>query len=879
MQGKGKMANPNLGVDPVTLEDGTVGYTSTDDISQNDAVANAVIKQVDVLEGFLNDENLNFSDPEIIDKIISRNIKLSHLINNDNYKGNLLNDFGKISSDIIAKKQEIQSLYAGLADTQKPDEDVVNKLTNELNDLRAKRDQILNGDLTQYYVGEAMFPMSYKLFAPYITPTFKSYAEFKEGKDFSEISDERKTQLAQDYDVYKKNQQNKDIRDGYKMFEFYNKKFSPLVANNGELYANYGKVRSEFYDKLVDPKFLTWFNIQLQVGNEVQELRDLNPSLREEFLSTDNFMNFAASTQKFIDDSLAIGGYMDSEARNLLLDILDKANVPSAFKLSKIYSEIIAPLASEFPENGDFFDDSIRESILNDDPQTIIENINIMFGSDLEVTPENIQDITALKTMVTKQNLIAQLKDQALKLQNNPIYDMLQELSVNVTGSKLNVFDILKQEETKLRDISTVSDYFITPDRLNELEEAKSMLGILQSVISAAQDFDSSEVIPTLGEGVKIQGYNSLLNASGNQQYGQIRSDLGEMMSQDLLLIQNKIIYLEALANQNIANQVKEHRQTEQVVNKVIVDTLTKDNRFTSLEYAGTKLIDSNLTLSNNSILDASTILNNIYDNYQKILSSNSDKSEKDILKTIFGDLTSKFNNKELVGQVNSMFNSKTTNLTDYDLFGLVLSSMAFKDVDFNFYLKQLLDSGEYKFAPFFNQSYAVKMILAMRANPTIMNFGIEAIDAGNLDTDILGLYNTTFIDGIAGAGKSTAVAKLFKDINNLINKEDKVWKVAPGKIQLENLEKNLGKEGRSFTIEELLAEITGSNDLKNDIDNNSITSNYYKVVKKHSNKYNSDTNVPVIKEDLQYTNNKPNVIFIDEATFLNTIYAQIVSD
>ena len=896
LEKKGLMGNTSLGVDPVIAEDGSVSYLSADsaDKSQNAAVANAIRNQLRVIQTIVGEENLNLTEDQLIGQVLNRSSKLAFLMDEKNsYKSNLLNDFGKISTELVNKKLELQSVLGSIKDSEKDsknwaDTPETRKLTAEIDELRKKRDQILSGDLSRYYIGEAIYGMTPALHAPFLTATFKQYAEFKEKKPYNEIPQDKIAALEEDYKVYQQSQQNQDLRESYDLFLNFNEKFSPIIANNGELYRTYGKVRQQFYDKVIDLNKSALSYIKVPGINQVMERRHLDPILAEG-LNKEDTREFLVATQKFLDDVKSTGGAMDLETKQTIENYINRLKIAQEYTTNDLFMQLQPAIFEAFQEDAEGYwaerEDDLLLKVTDEELGEWLQNTASELGINIDINEDNIQRVKDLQLISFNKILAGQLKSNLYSTQTNPIYSILDGMSVSMYDKNLNIFNLLKDEENKLATLDSISDYFITPERVNELDESINVINMANSVILASQNFPSSQAFKGV-PGFEIDGFNKTLNQyskySSQQlpEVGEIDADLGEMMRQDLGLLYNKINYLKELALQNAANQVVEHKKTEEKINSIITNLFTNDPVITDLNYNGTHLVGSDLPLTGDPVKDSSLLLDSVYDNFKKILAENPEVSKKKILEDMFSNLKSRFSEAQLSEQLNTRFNSKTDMLTDYDIFELLLSSIAFKNSDFNYYLKQLLDSGEYNFAPFYSQSYAAKLVLASIVDPEVMNFGIWSIKSLDTTSDLIPLYNTALVNGIGGAGKTTAVATLVRDISKMMNSGLKIWKIAPGESQLNNLKDNLGSEGSNFTIDKAIETILGNSELENDLKLGEINSKYYDLITFPETKNMRERKIAVVKSDLDYSSaNVPNVVFLDEATFLNSIYAQVLSN
>lgn len=861
LEKSGKLGNTTLGIEFIQNSDGTISYTSVDKTSnsQNAAVAKVIRNQFNSIKNILGEENLNLSEDELLKKTIARELKMNWLVaNKDYYVSNLLNDFETITNEIVNLRQTTDKSKLTdeqLRNLQKQNIDPDLEINQQLDALRKRSDDILSGKLNRYYTGEAIAAMS-GILNPFIDITFKNYAEFITKKSFDSISSDKLNHLKEDFQRYKQSQQKQDLRDAYNMFLQFNEKFSPLIQNNGEIYKKFEETRSKFYN-------LINYNKAVNLDqNNLEEKRDLSPELSVNISEVANFVN---ENKDFLNSDLK------EEILNIISKINPTDNEEIYKELAEVYGESVENFIQGTLNNPDFDLETFIEELKESEYYKNNKN-NPNF--DESFTETITQDVTTGRAIQNIKNTLNSISPEV-----NPLYNLLQQISVNMYGDKLNIFELLKDEENKLKTITNISDYLISDISQDSIENAVNVLQMANSVITAAQNFDSNMLFADT-KGLQISGLNNTLNSikDGKGLLGEISADMGEVMKKDLNILLGKLNYLNLLSLQNITNQLIAHVGTEEKINSIIVANLTDSNdSLSQLNYNGHKLIDD-IELTDNNISNATKLLDSIYDNFQEILKENPTKSKQEILEVIFKDVAQQFSKEELYKQKTSKLNKTTQALTDYDLFNIILSAIAFKQSDFNYYLKTLLDSGKYPFAPFYAQSLNAKLMLSIYTDSQVMNFGIKTLESINPDDNtIAALYNTGFINGIGGAGK-TAIASLVNEIIHLMDNNATIWKVAPGKTQLENLNENLSKDGKEFTIDEFISFITDPK-FVNDINSRNNTSEYYKLETFKNN--GSDVNMYSTTNDKnRYRNtDSPKVVFIDEATFVNTLYAEAISN
>lgn len=912
---KGMFGNKYLGVNPTFDNNGNAFFTTPDkdNKSQNDYIADAIVNQVKVIQSILNDDpNNNVSDHSLIDKNFraltssdkiqkvreelgqqaNRIVKieaLSNLPDSAIYTGGLLSDYQKSIEDIVDIKRRLAT-YRSKTDTElsrEKKEGVQNieldKLKDELIEAESKRDSLVSGSKAEQYVGMATFVMNPFLSKSYINATFSQYAVANEHIPYEKISKERLKDLWTKYTEYKKTKQNEDIKNAYNLFTEFNKVYSPQITNIASQNEEYWKERNEFYNQLVDiDKSLE----QLQQKNgKVEELKDISPVLKD----PKNVWKLVHTYILNKYNNPKASKYIDRELLNLLDSIISK----TTFKVNGKNLQF-----SNLKNFVDFFDINNRgeEGYVLDENKNAYDYNSIDVDDNMELieNPKPIPDFDKTTLIQNILNIARMIKGRNIDPNDeftfteldNPLYNLLSTIGTAINPTGVKVFDILKNEQSKLFSFSNPSDYFMTSDSALDISTALDSLNILESIIYAAQNFK-------INSG-KIIGFNNTLNdikqfLGDTNLLGSIRDDLGTIMLHDLDLIHSQLVYFYNLALQNANSKLRQHIETESAVEKAILDKTSK----ITLDYKGQSILPLS-TLSGTDTEKVSTLCNTIYDNIDRI--SKEQKIEKsEIIKEIFKDANTKFSN--LLGQETTKFNPQVKAITDYDYYMFLLTSMAIKDIDFSYYLKDVLTNDQtFTFTPFFSQIYAIKMAVGMLVNPNVFDTGLDIINNSVNEHDLVSLDRSVIIDGIGGSGKTSACDALVWRIARKIKPNIQFQGVVPTNEQKFNLAKSLFPNSENTqisnnsitTINKFMETIVDAETLEELKKASNLTPNkYVSFVEKYGtengllNEDKRKIKVPLISNEIEdhlLSSNTPGIVFIDEGTFCNTIYANVIS-
>lgn len=629
-------------------------------------------------------------------------------------------------------------------------------------------------------------------------------------------------------------------------------------------------------------------------------------------------------------DQISVIGFIDIDTRNLILDVIGNPENSSAIRKaeSKLlssgalsdYADYMTPyneLKKALPslttkkEDLDQLLTNIHDWVYSDEGLKSVRFAMAEaeeFGNDPlteDIRQKNLEKELSALAKETYSEMLSdpvistanRLKDQTIALKNSPIYEFAQEFATNTYGKKLTIFDIIEEENRRFEAAPTPADYVLDGNRKAEIEQGLKVLGMMQALINAANTVDLDTTTPF--------GHNQVMNDflqnnfPKEELYGIIKSDLAAMMSEDLRLIYRQLSFLKELSDLNAINQFSEHKKTGKNVTRLFYDVLRGKNEYgflQELSFEGHKLfdgldevdtpnldaIDSIATASDDIYTEADKLYDRVYDNFQNIVQTTG-KNPVDVFKGLFSDIKNKFGENALLSQKNTSLNSRTEKLEDYDVYMFLASLISLRKSDFNYYLREILSDPNIDFAPLFSQEYASQIAIAMIVNPDIMGSAIDGIESqpGEKGEELLKYRNMLMINGIGGAGKTSVIAKLIYRISKKLYPDMTIWKAGPTEEQSRNLSLSLNAEGEEYTIEGLVKQILGDENygkLANDIKNGAKESDFYKLATyKHTagGKFEVAVATPV-----EYSKaNLPKVVFIDETTHMNSIYAQHLSN
>ena len=221
---KMELGNSKLGTKQNSDGSWTVG-TKTD--NQDIEVKSLLKGTLDRIQKIVNAEGANLDDASFIGNLIKLNPQMAKhdllgqlrtdAIAHSTAAGKLVKNYNTLIKDIIKEQQAIDDIYSNLPDGGKPSgeqEAQIKAHTDKLTELRAKKDAILKGELTNDLIRRSLFEATYQLAEGFTTATEYQYVSKQladQGKSISDLSDEEKEEWHKKYIQYAKSEKADDI--------------------------------------------------------------------------------------------------------------------------------------------------------------------------------------------------------------------------------------------------------------------------------------------------------------------------------------------------------------------------------------------------------------------------------------------------------------------------------------------------------------------------------------------------------------------------------------------------------------------------------------------------------------------------------------------
>ena len=478
----------------------------------------------------------------------------------------------------------------------------------------------------------------------------------------------------------------------------------------------------------------------------------------------------------FVNASRVLDGkdesvYLESNYSELGLSMGDEISDPEILQKLKNRIEELVPKDRALAYNEDVLNDNIKkeQDARQKEFNQIIENIKRDgFYSQLE----------PLK--------------QKLSFELNPTVKLVKSLVQNLGQDFSDIESTLQTIYETYDELSSISDFQLNDDQIKALEEASKYIQLAKAVVIAASDVDGyNNPLP----------YNKTINEWLRTHRKEVKEDFKELVELDEDIAQ---VYLQSLDSYQKEINVWINRAKNNQVNKVKMFT-EFDAKFEQIKENFFRKNLPHFELPDGAnLLDGFVDKGNSFENvleYERCLYKNTQKALRNgtSMKDIFSVITKIINPSMAITQKISNLDLNLKDLTDYDKFVYIISSMGYNPDNFYTDYKEFIKNNE-KIAPLSMQKHAIRIKKAQENNMDFINNMLDLFKEWTGSKSPV-LYNTTIITGIGGSGKTSVVAKAVMT--------EGAWISGPTNEQIKSLSK-LGKDLVPKSKEELMKFILG---------------------------------------------------------------------
>ena len=603
-----------------------------------------------------------------------------------------------------------------------------------------------------------------------------------------------------------------------------------------------------------------------------------------------------------VDKGLTLDEIFDLNNTNLYPDNLQDYEITTsqlAAFLQDIRSKYEAetrqenPVAGALSQSTQYLTRDVREALDNSpEIQKELSYYNDLFQSYLKGIKED--------------PLINLNNELDAKISNiNPVIDLVKSLGLHLNTNMDNLEKILNNLDQRYEQVDDIRDLILTSEEKESMQEAAQIIRLVQSYLYAASN------TPTF---LNPFGHNAAINEFV-ENHKDIYKDFKQLpvISQELFnafdyQLGNYLLQIGVqdpkskqynpsswmyMSNENEANKAQQFIRAEKAWNKASYEVFMNHRDAFKFEYNGTSydLLDGAESIpEEDSLVSLNQLFNLFYKNIDSLVKQG--WSYKQIWeRSGVLDKVLKINLVPKQKTVSLDQNVTEGNMTPYDKAIFLATVAAMDSTKFYSYLRERVEE-ENGIVPLTIQEWDSRVGIAELENPEIFNQTLEYVKQ-KTGTPIPILYNTAYIPGNAGAGKSRVVAR------NIVKyaKGKTIWLSAPKESQINTLfesvsqgVKMLNRESGEKSDFPILMEqlgidlevykeaynIISDNDAINKIKKGELSSPSF-TLKETDEAYVIE--IDPNKFGIKKIDNAPAVIVIDEVTHLSNLELQILSE
>lgn len=558
------------------------------------------------------------------------------------------------------------------------------------------------------------------------------------------------------------------------------------------------------------------------------------------------------------------------------------------------------PIAGALTDTNEYLTRSLQQSLDDDENvQRELSYYNGIFQGYLRSVKEN-----------PLINLNKELDARVSSI--NPVIELVKNLGLHLNTNMDNLEKILTNLDQKYDQVEDIHDLILSPEEKESFEEATQIIRLAQSYLYAASN--TPNILRPFGHNATLNEFaenhkdiykdfqplpvisQELFNAFDYQ----LSNYLLQMGVQDSKSKEYNVGSWLYLSNHNEVDKAGQFIRAEKAWNKACYDVFMNHPESFKFEYNGTSynLLDGAESVPEvgTDTPDAIVYLNQLFNIFHK----NIDELVKQgwTYKQIWErsgvlDKLLKINTVPQQKTVSLDRNVTEGNMTYYDKAILLATVAAMDSTKFYSYLRGRVEE-ENGIVPLTIQEWVSRVGIAELENPEIFNQTLEYVKQKTRDPKPI-LYNTVYIPGNAGAGKSRVVAR------NIVKylKSNNIWLSAPKESQIITLfestskgvkmlnRKNSESESSEFPIlmEQLgidqkvykeALDVMSDENILSKIEKGEFPQSPNFMIKETNEAYVVEINPD--KFGIKKIQNAPEVIVIDEATHLSNLELQILS-
>lgn len=660
-------------------------------------------------------------------------------------------------------------------------------------------------------------------------------------------------------------------------------------------------VDDETKEKLIaDRNTLNAYNFVLKQNTKESLQQELQQQIESYFDQMRKYYKRLKDKKIIVENDALLKKVLSHVASLISVDFTDSSvisqlDVPEDSEASESLPANLQTFVKDFYaklSNGDFSEayatymaavnqvkDAYQEYESSEDPEQYVRSLFNEFALGTDIIGF-LEEMDALKAGITTFSAI----------------DLIRGAELNIDGHTLKLIELLEQEENSFLKAQDIESYIISdPMHRTALNEAHRLLSVISSVVQSAYT----------GVNAVLNDYRK--NAGKEELPDTISESTKDIVFSDISYLLGKIYRLLDLSDQNSKFRKDFHRRSEIKIKTDFVKNLLlnadEDDSFIkrlSKQFFGDDedyLYKKIKTLLEEHKVDPSKVDFDNFKDFNKFFIVLSDLLYKEFHEKI--NLTDKNDVDKAIGEKlaavlpTDAYLLLTGEITDKsepednlsELSTVIMLGAIASNETSAFYgnLKAVQKSYD-KIVPIVGQEWNIQLGVALAESPGVFNAIVKGIantvpDKG-LDEGAIKylesktvLENFIFIQGGAGSGKTSVVAKMIADIVKINNPNVEIITGGPETTQVESIQKSLGSK-KSYSFATLMSKIAPNWETW-------ITTNHLESGNGHQAKLQSkiiEDNVTSSADVLFDKKSDKKILILDEITFLSERELQILT-
>lgn len=898
----------------------------TKDNNQDLAAKQAIRLQANLVKQILSNNGIKLTDesflksqtPEFI-----KEIKFGQLINSVS-AGRLLQKFNTICSDIVRYTNEINNAQpktdAKKAQAKKSEGETIEEQSIEekkklLKEAVKIKDDILNGKYSQEFIRDVIYELSPAINHAFIKPSFIRYAEYVKKKPIDQIPENELNDLKAKWEAWKQT----DMKDYLHISAGIHQQ---IVEKSADIVKKANEILNDSNDPVLRMiQNFQAFGFEGRMNAAIEEQKNAGVEITPELYSQ---IAKGLIENTYADLGLALYKSLNSEQNfetlnQLVLEYTQTQNDQTQTQRHKELGEQITSIIQDnFNRNiGKIVNPIIERGYINSEVRNVVLDI---LQQELKRNIENLakfdyiaQLTPAEQTQKTElEGIVKEIKtsiDKINELPHTPIEELLNEFSITVKGNPLSVTELIDKLNGILKGSTEDPSAVLLGNEISEqINQAIQLLDVFEAVIEGAKN-DS-------GQMNNLLGYNHYLNLLMPETNApEISTESGNILIQDIRTLRNKLQFFKDLNAQNQAQKIGTNHRVQLNFNYLTYERLKSikipdswkgkeewKSALAEAENLEQAIQKKSLGISpenRNAInLEMLKIQNALYELINKNLEN---------LEELFS-----IKNFNYFDNTSNIFNESSEALNDASLLGWIIDSGALR---FDSFKKMLIEARDGKIAPIASQELAAYKQLGRIINGKFYKLAYDAIRHNIIDywnnlskderinflkthtnytqdsidkladrddilnfTQTLRYLNEIFTEGIPGSGKTNAVLPITLKIiqNNYKDLLKNVAYIHGGNVEsaglgIENL-KALGIDTSGFTAYDKSKFLTRISEWTQYEQADGLD-----VIPENRIKIDQETKEFRSSDKIKYDDNPFTLIIFDEATNANTFEHDVI--